>query len=51
MNWFTTMCDSLRTKLDMALSLHNGDKAAAIEYVRSNSTAGWKVWEEVLRTF
>jgi hypothetical protein len=44
-----TMKASLKGKLEVAMELFANDKAKAIEYVKSTSTAGWKVWETVLK--
>ena len=47
MNWLQSAIDSLVGKLTFALEL-KGDKQAAIDYVKTQTTAGPKAWEMAL---
>jgi hypothetical protein len=45
---FEKIYNSLKAKMQFALELHNGNKEAAIAYVKTKTCAGPKVWEKVL---
>jgi hypothetical protein len=49
MDWMQAAVDSLTSALQFAMELMEGDKEAAISYVRERSTAGTKAWELALQ--
>ncbi len=49
MDFLKAAIDSLTSQLRFAMELMEGDKEAAIAYVRERSTAGPKAWELALQ--